>query len=214
MPVVATNFNKSPLDLAYEGRKLRFVGTQDVPEWIAVDVCDALDLKNASQAIAGLDDDERGIRSTYTATGKRTMLTVYESGLYSLIMKSRKPEAKKFRKWVFSEVLPSIRKFGTYPPPKVPYQPSLAPYTSRVVWTMQVRRELEEGYWCVFIEGAEVLIGVEHIFGPANLEMSRYDLLDGSIGTTLVDVPGRQVVGRESSEGTSTRSQATTPAGP
>ena len=56
------------------------------------------------------------------------------------------------------------------------------PYTSRVVWVMQVRRRLPRGYWCVFIEGADILIGAEHIFGPANLEMKQYDLLDGSIG--------------------------------
>jgi hypothetical protein len=47
---------------------------------------------------------------------------------------------------------------------------------------MRVRKALAPGYWCVFIEGAEMLIGAEHIFGPADLEMHQYDLLDGSIG--------------------------------
>lgn len=111
------------------------------------------------------------------------MLTVYEAGLYRLIFKSRKPEAKQFQKWVFNEVLPSIRKHGTYPPPEnSAYRITLKPYTARVVWVMQVRRALEPGYWCVFIESAELMIGAEQIFGPANLEMKQYDLLDGSVG--------------------------------
>ena len=59
---------------------------------------------------------------------------------------------------------------------------TLKPYTARVVWVMQVRRRLRPDYWCVFIEAADVLIGAEQIFGPADLEMRQYDLLDGSIG--------------------------------
>jgi hypothetical protein len=98
-------------------------------------------------------------------------------------MRSRKPEAKKFQKWVFKEVLPSIRKYGIYPPPESStYQFTLKPYTARVVWVRQVRNRLPKRHWCVFIEGAEVLIGAEQIFGPADLEMKQYDLLDGSIG--------------------------------
>lgn len=163
---------------------MRFVGTQDNPEWIAVDAGDALDIQNVRQVLAGFDADEKGVCTVYTPSGKQTMLTVTESGLYRLIFKSRKPEAKKFQKWMFKEVLPSIRKHGTYPPPaSSPYSISLKPYTARVVWVMHVRRALKEGYWCVFIEGAEILIGAEHIFGPANLEMKQYDLLDGSMGS-------------------------------
>ena len=133
--------------------------------------------------MAGFDEDERGEFTDYSAFGKRQLLTVYEPGLYRLLLKSRKPEAKKFQKWVFKEVLPSIRKYGVYPPPELAnYQITLKPYTSRVVWVRHVRNRLPAGYWCVFIEGAEILIGAEQIFGPAELEMKEYDLLDGSIG--------------------------------
>jgi hypothetical protein len=111
------------------------------------------------------------------------MVVLYEPGLYRLVIKSRKPEAVRFRKWVFGEVMPSIRKYGIYPPPQqAAYHLNLKPYTSRVVWVMQVRQCLPRGHWCVFIEGAEILIGAEHIFGPAELEMKQYDLLDGSMG--------------------------------
>ncbi len=171
------------MNLTFEGRRVRFVGTADIPEWIAQDVGDVLGIENVSRALADFDEDEKGIRIVYTLGGKQRLLTVYESGLYRLIFKSRKPEAKRFQKWVLGEVLPSIRKYGTYPPPeKSSYQLTLKPYTSRVVWVMQVRRCLPRDYWCVFIEGADILIGAEHIFGPANLEMKQYDLLDGSIG--------------------------------
>ena len=102
-------------------------------------------------------------------------------------MRSRKPEAKKFQKWVFKEVLPSIRKHGVYPPPEgASYQLTLKPYTAHIIWVLQVRRSLPKGFWCVFIEGHELLIGAEHIFGPADLEMKQYDLLDGSIGSHWV----------------------------
>jgi len=172
-----------PLNLEFEGKRVRFVGTPDKPEWIAQDVCDILGIESASRAIADFDEDEKGMRIVHTLFGKQKMLTVYESGLYRLIFKSRKPEAKKFQKWAFNEVLPSIRKYGAYPPPEnFTFEITLKPYTSRVVWVMQVRQRLPKGYWCVFIEGADILIGAEVILKPAELEMHQYDLLDGSIG--------------------------------
>lgn len=177
-----------PLYLTYQGAKIRFVGTADSPEWVAQDICDVLEIENVSQALAGFDEDEKGISTVYSVFGKQTLLTVYEPGLYRLLMKSRKPEAKKFQKWVLKEVLPSIRKYGIYPPPEQSaYVLTLKPYTARIVWVMQVRQRLPKGHWCVFIEGADMLIGAEHILGPAELEMKQYDLLDGSIGRRWSD---------------------------
>ena len=84
------------------------------PWFIAKDVCDALTISNNRDAVAQLDDDEK-LTSVVTTSGQgRQMWLVNESGLYNLIFQSRKPEAKKFRKWVTSEVLPSIRKTGRY----------------------------------------------------------------------------------------------------
>lgn len=84
------------------------------PWFVAKDVCDALGIENNRNATARLDEDERGTSIVRTPSGEQTMTTVNESGLYNLIFQSRKPEAKKFRKWVTSEVLPSIRKTGRY----------------------------------------------------------------------------------------------------
>jgi prophage antirepressor-like protein len=175
--------SQPPLNLKFEGRRVRFVGTSNSPEWVAQDVCDILGIENVSRALKDFDEDQKGIRNVYTIAGKQAMLTVYEFGLYRLIFTSRRPEAKRFQRWVFNEVLPSLRKYGVYPPPETSaYTITLKPYTARVVWVMHVRRCLPHGYWCVFIEGAEMLIGAEHVFGPADLEMKQYDLLDGSMG--------------------------------
>ena len=83
--------------------------------FVAKDVCDVLGLSNVSATLAKvLDEDEKGINTIDTLGGKQKMSVVNESGLYSLILRSRKPEAKRFKKWVTSEVLPSIRRHGVY----------------------------------------------------------------------------------------------------
>lgn len=84
------------------------------PWFVAKDACDCLELTNVSKACQTLDEDEKGITKVYTLGGSQDMMLISESGLYTLIMRSNKPEAKVFRKWVTSEVLPSIRKTGSY----------------------------------------------------------------------------------------------------
>lgn len=98
----------------YGEAHIRCGGTADKPWFVAKDVCDVLGLANVSQALERLDDDEKGITTVYTLGGKQKAAVVYESGLYALIFTSRKEEAKTFRKWVTSEVLPSLRKAGVY----------------------------------------------------------------------------------------------------
>lgn len=84
------------------------------PWFVAKDVCDALTLENSRKATSSLDEDEKGVSPIVTPSGTQQMTIVNESGLYNLIFQSRKAEAKAFRKWVTSEVLPSIRKTGRY----------------------------------------------------------------------------------------------------
>lgn len=81
---------------------------------MATDVCQVLGISNNRDAVSRLDDDEKATSALPTQFGVKDMWLVSESGLYSLIFQSRKAEAKKFRKWVTSEVLPSIRKKGYY----------------------------------------------------------------------------------------------------
>lgn len=82
--------------------------------FVASDVCAALGLQNSRQSLATLDDDEKGVCTTDTLGGRQQVATVNESGLYSLIFRSRKDEAKRFKKWVTATVIPSIRKHGGY----------------------------------------------------------------------------------------------------
>ena len=85
------------------------------PWWIAKDVCDVLGLQNPTEALRGLDDDEKNtLRITEGNRGNPEKAIINESGLYTLIIRSNKPEAKAFRKWVTKEVLPTIRKTGSY----------------------------------------------------------------------------------------------------
>lgn len=79
--------------------------------FVAVDVCKALDINNARQAVTRLDDDEK---CTVISNDGRQMNIVSESGLYSLVLSSRKKEAKTFKRWITHEVLPEIRKTGGY----------------------------------------------------------------------------------------------------
>ena len=81
---------------------------------MAQDVCAALGITNNRDALSHLDDDEKGVVIADTLGGKQRMTTVSESGLYLLILRSRKPEAKVFRRWVTQEVLPSIARTGGY----------------------------------------------------------------------------------------------------
>ena len=87
----------------------------DEPWFVAKDVCEVLGIANHKDAASRLDEDERrGVGITDPIGRPQTVTAVSESGLYSLVFQSRKAEAKKFRKWVTSEVLPSIRKKGYY----------------------------------------------------------------------------------------------------
>lgn len=95
---------------------IRIVMKDDDPWFVAADVCAVLGIKNTTQALSMLDKDEYSMFYIgYSgARGNPNANAVNESGLYSLILRSNKPEAKRFRKWVTSEVLPSIRKTGQY----------------------------------------------------------------------------------------------------
>ena len=87
------------------------------PWFVAKDVCRVLGLGNVTESTKSLDDDERSSVILNTLGGDQEMNIISESGLYALIFRSRKPEAKTFSKWVRAEVLPSIRKTGAYAMP-------------------------------------------------------------------------------------------------
>ena len=81
---------------------------------MAADVCRVLEIENASMALSHLDEDERTLSSIESASNGLPVNMITESGLYALILGSRKPQAKGFKHWVTHEVLPAIRKTGRY----------------------------------------------------------------------------------------------------
>ncbi len=99
---------------SFEKSPVRTVLVSGAPWFSSADVGKILQLSNIRASVALLDDDEKGVNTIDTPGGKQEISIVSESGLYALIFKSRRPEAKKFRRWVTSEVLPAIRKTGSY----------------------------------------------------------------------------------------------------
>ena len=98
--------------------EIRCVEQDGEPWFVAADVCRALEIKNNRDALTRVDEDERGVVLTDTPGGKQEMLTINEYGLYSLVLGSRKPEAKAFKRWITHEVIPAIRSHGGYLTPQ------------------------------------------------------------------------------------------------
>lgn len=106
------NFNNS---------EIRLIVRAGEPWFITADVARVLGYRDASNAGRVLDDDEKGTHIVSTPGGDQKLTVINESGLYALVLRSRKPEARKFAKWVTSEVLPAIRKTGKYERTSLPY---------------------------------------------------------------------------------------------
>lgn len=103
------------IQFGFEGQEVR-VHVDEIGNlwWVTVDVCKILGIVNSRNVIARLDPDQKGVRRMDTLGGMQDISIVNEHGLYRLIFRSNKPDAQRFQKWVFSEVLPSIRKTGKY----------------------------------------------------------------------------------------------------
>lgn len=102
------------LAAAFDGREVRVVGTAERPEFVAQDVCDALGIKSARSTLRNFSPQQKGVHAMHTPGGEQELLTVTEPGLYRLIFKSTRPEAERFQAWVFEEVLPALRRSGSY----------------------------------------------------------------------------------------------------
>lgn len=98
----------------FEASEIRTLVIDDQPWFVASDVALALQYREAKDMTRTLDSDEKGRQIVPTLGGEQVVNVINESGLYSAILRSRKPEAKRFKKWVTAEVLPSIRKTGAY----------------------------------------------------------------------------------------------------
>ena len=107
----------------YNNSEVRIVNINNEPWWVLTDVCKVLELSNATKVAQRLEEDER---SNFKLGRQGEATIINESGLYSVILRSDKPQAKPFRKWVTSEILPSIRKTGMYATDELLNNPDLA----------------------------------------------------------------------------------------
>lgn len=122
--------------------QVRVVDVNGEPWFVAKDVCECLELTNTSQTLSYLDDDEKGITTNDTPGGQQEMSIVSEAGLYSLILRSRKPEAKAFKRWITHEVLPAIRKTGQYGGYALPRVPKSFPDALRMIADIEEEKQL------------------------------------------------------------------------
>lgn len=107
------------IPFSFNEKTIQVIDKEGEPWFVAKEVCEVLGYKNPSNILSHhLDEDEKGVYRIYTLGGGQNVSIVNESGLYALALKCTKPEAKQFRKWVTSEVLPSIRKTGSYSTPE------------------------------------------------------------------------------------------------
>ena len=137
-------------NFSQERTPIRVQVINNEPWFVAKDVCEVLEISNNRDAVSRLDDDEKATSVLPTQFGAKDMWLINESGLYALIFQSRKPEAKAFRKWVTSEVLPSIRRkgyFGVYKKETDYIDAQDTPYERKIYNDSEVR--------CIEIDGKE-----------------------------------------------------------
>ena len=133
----------------FQNTKMRVIVQGGEPWFVAKDACDILELDDVSKAVSRLDDDEKGTNSITTPGGNQEMLTVNEYGLYSLVLGSRKPEAKSFKRWITHEVIPAIRKTGSY---------SVQPLTPAEMFLQQAQFNVEQERKLLAIETKQVAL--------------------------------------------------------
>ena len=109
----------SVIPFNYGEKEIRVITDEQGNSWfVAKDISNILEIEwRGSSTLSFLDEDEKGVRKFRTPSGEQEMLIINESGLYTLILRSNKPAARPFRKWVTAEVLPAIRKTGCYRQP-------------------------------------------------------------------------------------------------
>ena len=129
----------------YGAVPVRTIVKDGEPWWVLADVCRVLEIANHKNVSARLDLDEKGVHLMDTPGGNQNMTIINESGLYKVILRSDKPEAKKYTRWVTHEVLPAIHKTGSYS--VSPYKPK-ASSVGEVIKLVEMTRSMMEEQGC------------------------------------------------------------------
>ena len=107
--------NQAVTPFVYDNSLVRTITLENGdPCFYAMDVAKVLEHTNVTMMVQNLDDDEKGVSKVYTPGGMQEIIILTESGLYTVLIRSNKPQAKPFRRWVTHEVIPQIRKTGGY----------------------------------------------------------------------------------------------------
>jgi prophage antirepressor-like protein len=148
----------------FEGHRVRtYIDDASMTWWIAQDVCESLYIKQPSAALRRLDADEKTIILNHTPGGWQEMCAVNEPGLYTLILGSRKPEARAFKRWVTHDALPTLRRSGAYTlPGAVPPPPSNhLPPRNRPVQEMAHVSEMLLAVWTTLRQAEDPITNTE-----------------------------------------------------
>lgn len=163
--------NLIPFD--FKGSKIKVIQMEGEPWFVAKGVCDALGINNTSEAMKRLDEDEKS--TLRISEGGPESNIVNESGLYSLILRSNKPAAKTFKKWITKTVLPSIRKNGGY----IANQENLSPAEIVAKGLLAAQNIIEEKQATIEQQQADILE-----FKPKAEALHRLSIADGSLCIT------------------------------
>ena len=156
--------NNAPQVFSYKDHQVRTTTINGEIWFVAKDICDILELSDVSMSTQGLDDDEKGTSKICTPGGMQDMTVINEPGLYKLIFKSRKPEAKSFTRWVTHDVLPSIRKTGSYSLQEAPQtQNAPTPYMSRARFNA-TERIIKAALKCKTEQDFQAVIALDRAF--------------------------------------------------
>ena len=117
----------------YNNKQIRTIEKNGEIWFVAKDVCDVLELSDVNMSVSRLDDDEKLVQKLFVSGQNRDVITISEPGLYGLILRSNKPEAKSFSRWVKHEVLPTIRKTGSYGEKSLSVANEIIPMTERIL---------------------------------------------------------------------------------
>lgn len=141
-----------PLLYNYADKSITIIMDNNQPLFLAKDVCEVLEYSDVSMTLQKLDDDEKMIQRIFVSSKNRDVWFVTQSGLYSLILRSNKPEARQFRKWITSEVIPALINHGTYTIPTAQVQIP-TPHTVEAILAQGIpdnKAEIEQRFWSDF----------------------------------------------------------------
>ncbi|QYK61799.1 phage antirepressor [Paenibacillus sp. S25] len=165
----------------YGSSQVRTLTVSNEPWFVAKDVCDVLEVGNPSQSLSRLDEDEKNtIILNEGNRGNPSVAIVNEPGLYTLILGSRKPEAKQFKRWITHEVIPSIRKHGAYMSPEA-IEKTLSNPDFIITLATELKKEQEKR---ASLE-QQILDDSDKVFFAKALQTSKDAILVGQLATQL-----------------------------